>query len=204
MWRADSFEKILMLGKIEHRRIRGWQSMRWLDGITNSMDMCLGLRSWWWTGRPCVLPFIGLQSPTQLSDWTEPNWACPLMASRVLAHPHLPSNALAHTYTLLNIHKHSQALTQPCMPSHTLAGPTTLSPMLIHSHTSWHALTWPQMASQARTHSLPYALAHPCMPSQVLTHPHTLSNILAHFHTPSRDLMHPCTPCHALTCTWTP
>ena len=42
MRRADSFEKILMLGKIEGRRIRGQQRMRWLDGITDSMDMVLG------------------------------------------------------------------------------------------------------------------------------------------------------------------
>ena len=42
MWRADSFEKTLMLGKIEGRRRRGWQRMRWLDGITNTMDMGWG------------------------------------------------------------------------------------------------------------------------------------------------------------------
>ena len=42
MRRADSLEKTLMLGKIEGRRRRGQQRIRWLDGITNSMDMCLG------------------------------------------------------------------------------------------------------------------------------------------------------------------
>ena len=42
MWRADSLEKTLMLGKIEGRRRRGQQRMRWLDGITDSMDMGLG------------------------------------------------------------------------------------------------------------------------------------------------------------------
>ena len=48
MWRIVSLEKTLMLGKIEGRRRRGWQRMRWLDGITNSIYMSLSkFRSWW-------------------------------------------------------------------------------------------------------------------------------------------------------------
>ena len=60
--RADSLEMTLMLGKIEGRRRRGQQRMRWLDGLTDSMDMGLGgLGSSWWTGKPGVLQFLGLQ-----------------------------------------------------------------------------------------------------------------------------------------------
>ena len=62
MRRVDALEKTLMLGKIEGRRRRGRQRMRWLDGITDSMDMGLGgLQSWSWTGRPGVLQFMGSQ-----------------------------------------------------------------------------------------------------------------------------------------------
>ena len=54
--------KTLMLGKIEGRRRKEWQRMRWLDGITNSMDMSLSkLQEWWWTGKPGVLQSMELQ-----------------------------------------------------------------------------------------------------------------------------------------------
>ena len=73
MWRTDSFEKILMLGKIEGRRRRGRQRMRWLDGITDSMDTSLSSRNWWWTGKTGGLQSLGSQRVGH--DWvTEMNW----------------------------------------------------------------------------------------------------------------------------------
>ena len=73
--RTNLLEKTQMLGKTEGREEgdnKGWDG--WMASLTQWTWVCVDSGSWWWTGKPGMLQSMGLQSQTQLSDWSELNW----------------------------------------------------------------------------------------------------------------------------------
>ena len=106
MWRMDFLEKTMMLGKIEGRRGSGWQRMRWLDSITDSMNMNLSKQ--WRTGEPGVLWSMGSQRARQ-DLVTEPQQLAPYL---ILTTFLLKKNA--HWLKMNFISQHCSFLSLPC------------------------------------------------------------------------------------------
>ena len=120
MQRTDSLEKTLMLRKIEVRRRRERQRVRWLDGITDSMDVSVNSGSCWWTARTGMLQFMGLEESekTEQLNWTESQnmyWSSPSLHMQELAIPDPGEIVHIHTYWM-DVSKLKMWLPQLTMP----------------------------------------------------------------------------------------